>query len=545
MLMDHALEYRRLRAPRESGQALIDPPLGSVGELLATNLALASARDYDVQGISLTALARQARGEMLRRAVRYTSQYRDLDAALGDLDGGTRVLLSGHQPQLFHPGVWFKNFVLSAQAAEHQAVGVNLLIDSDTIKSAALHVPSGSVKSPILETVPFDRPSEEIPYEERRIEDEGLFRSFGARVAAAIEPLVPNPLIKQFWPLVVEQMRGGRNLGACLAQARHRLEGAWGLTTLELPQSALGRLPAFHWFTAHLLAHLPRLWEVHNSSLAEYRSVHHLRSKAQPVPDLASQADWLEAPLWLWTTSDLRRRRVFARQRGEQILLSDRAGVEVALDLTPEGTAERAVEQLAALEGRGIKLRTRALLTTMFARLMLSDLFLHGIGGAKYDQLTDQLVRRFFQFQPPSFLTLSATFRLPIERQPLPPEAERRVEHTLRELVYHPERYLDLQRLAADERREAAARVAEKRRWVQTAKTPQNAHARHVAIEEANAGLQPWLAAEREALLQRRQQYVERRRAEAILASREYAFCLFPGEELRASLLELSTPRSE
>ena len=32
-------------------------------------------------------------------------------------------------------------------------------------------------------------------------------------------------------------------------------------------------------------------------------------------------------------------------------------------------------------------------MTTMFARLLLGDTFLHGIGGAKYDQVTDSMKR--------------------------------------------------------------------------------------------------------------------------------------------------------
>ena len=42
----------------------------------------------------------------------------------------------------------------------------------------------------------------------------------------------------------------------------------------------------------------------------------------------------------------------------------------------------------AGLQTRGIKLRSRALTTTMFVRLFLADAFLHGIGGAKYDEVT-------------------------------------------------------------------------------------------------------------------------------------------------------------
>ena len=50
----------------------------------------------------------------------------------------------------------------------------------------------------------------------------------------------------------------------------------------------------------------------------------------------------------------------------------------------------------------------------MFARLFLCDLFIHGIGGAKYDQMTDAIIERFFGFAPPDYLTVTATAKLPI-----------------------------------------------------------------------------------------------------------------------------------
>ena len=45
----------------------------------------------------------------------------------------------------------------------------------------------------------------------------------------------------------------------------------------------------------------------------------------------------------------------------------------------------------------------------MFCRYLLGDLFIHGIGGAKYDELGDSIARRFFGIEPPEFLTLSLT----------------------------------------------------------------------------------------------------------------------------------------
>ena len=96
------------------------------------------------------------------------------------------------------------------------------------------------------------------------------------------------------------------------------------------------------------------------------------------------------------------------------------------------------------LAARGIKIRTRALSTTLFARLLLSDLFLHGIGGAKYDQVTNQIAEQFFGFALPEFAAVSATLRLPICCIRIASDEQSAdLRQQLRELDYHPERFLD------------------------------------------------------------------------------------------------------
>lgn len=526
-LMDEALEHRHLRAPRENGGTLIDPPPEDVGELLAHNIATReTARDYDVQGRSLVQLAAEARQELVQAAWRYTSSYRDVPPP--DRTATERILLAGHQPQLFHPGVWFKNFALARLAREHRATAVNLVIDSDTIKTASLRVPSGSPDVPLVESLPLDRQTAEIPYEERAIVDRATLEAFGSRSAAAIAKLVSNPLVKEFWPLVVERARACGNLGECLAQARHQQEGRWGATTLEIPQSRVCSLPAFHWFACHLLARLPRFWEEYNRAVAEFRHANHVRSTAHPVPDLAIDDGWLEAPLWIWDRANPRRRRLFVRQRGDEIVLSDRGQIEFPLSLSPEGEATTAASQLAEFAARGIRIRTRALVTTMFARLFLGDVFLHGIGGAKYDQVTDTFIERFFGIKPPGYMTATATMRLPVEREEVGPEALRRVDWQLRELAYHPERHLD------GARDRAVEEITQRKwQWIEHPPVGATPKQRCHEIVACNQRLQPFVSSKGQQLLSERERIANMLRAHAILASREYAFCLYPPEPLR------------
>ena len=544
--MEHATQQRCLQAPPEDGQTLVDPPRSELPGILAQNRRQLAQASYDVQGRPLMELAASARRGFLERAVAYTRQYRDLPSSLAacTASASAPLVLSGHQPQLSHPGVWYKNFVLGSLAKQVDGVGIHLLIDSDLCRSTSMCVPTGTADQPRAESVPFDQPAADMPYEERAVRDMATFESFADRVANLLQPFVDRPLIQSLWPLVLKRSDANPNLGLCLAQGRHMLEASWGNVTLELPQSAVCKLPEFGWFAAHVLAHLPRFWDAHNDALAEYRRIHRLRNRAQPVPDLAESDGWLEAPFWMWSADDPRRQPVFARQQGDELLLTDRQQRTVALALSADRDAASAAEQLADLAARGIKLRTRALATTLFARLCLGDLFLHGIGGAKYDQITDAIAPRFFGFALPEFATVSATLRLPIAHERVDAAQHRTLRRRLRDLEFHPENYVLADgSVPAEKVSHVTELVARKRRWLESPQTRQNARQRHFEIVEASQALQPYVAQLRTQLERQLDEAESRLRATAILESREVAFCLFPREHLEKLLLDASARR--
>jgi hypothetical protein len=541
MLMAQTAQYRRYRAPQEDGQVLVDPPRASLAAVVARNRRRAASLDYDLQGRSLRELAAGSRRSLVERAVAYTTQYRDLGSTSAAFARGATapLVLSGHQPQLYHPGVWYKNFVLGQLARKVDGIAIHLLIDSDSCRTATIRVPTGSVDTPRVEALPIDIPAAEMPYEERAVCDESLFDSFPKRVTGLLRPFIASPVVNELWPLIRKRASGETNLGRRIAQGRHALEAAWGNQTLELPQSAVCGLPEFRWFLAHVLAQLPRFRAAYNEALDSYRRAHGLRNRAHPVPDLAQHDGWLEAPFWIWSTDDPRRQPLFVRQRGDDLLISDRQQRSFALSLTADGDAATAVDQLEELAARGIKIRTRALTTTLFARLLLSDIFLHGIGGAKYDQVTNQIAEQFFGFALPEFAAVSATLRLPIAHPRSHPEQLLALRQQLRELDYHPERLLSGDGAAAvSASGKAVSIVADKRRWIAAPITPDNARARHLGIQAANAGLQPFVQSRREQLRRKLSAVVETLHAKAILESRDYSFALYPGEDLQRLLLD-------
>ena len=486
-----------------------------------------------MQGVPLRQLCAEARRNLLQEAQRHTRAYRDAEPAARE-DGP--VILAGHQPQLFHPGVWFKNFALSALARQWGGQAVNLLIDNDILRNPSIRVPAGSAAEPQVISVSMDRVVETIPFEQREVADAELFGSFADRVRAAGNAMLSQPLIEEYWKLVLEARRRSPNLGRCLAEARHRLEGRWGQDTWEVPLSTVCQAPPFARFACHLLAHLPRLQGIYNTSLHEYRRVNHIRSRSHPVPDLELDGPWREAPFWLWSDASPARKRAFVRACGDGLELADRAGIHVQLPLTADGDAGRAVEALEVLGQQGIKLRPRALVTTMYARLVLSDLFLHGIGGAKYDQLTDLIIERFFGLQPPGFVTLSATVLLFEDQTAELTEQIRNAKQRLREFRFQPERHVT-------PNDEVDGWVAEKRTWISLNLPRGQRRVRHQELERLNAQLSAALEQEREQTALQAAAWSADLRRQTNLASREFSFCLFAESKLRPLLLDLSSGR--
>lgn len=536
-----SLAYRRLRVPTADHAALIDPPSEAMPSRIAENLRLRRQQDCDLQGRSLAELACQARRELVVEARRWTSTYRDAPSAQDDAE--RPIFMAGHQPQLVHPGVWFKNFVLDRLARQHGATAVNLLVDGDTVKETTLRVPGGSVDQPRVADVALDAPgrgmsAQAVPYEEYRVVDRACFESFGRRAAEHIRSLVPEAMVEDFWSIAVARLGENDHLGECLAQSRHVIEGRWGLETFELPASQLCRGEPFAWFVAHLLAQCRRFQQTHNAILDEYRRGHRIRNAAWPVPDLAADGPWLEAPFWIWTSADPRRRAVWVRRRADRVELGDRESIGVELPLREDGSAQPAVARLMDLAAEGVKIRCRTLTTTLFARLMLADVFLHGVGGAKYDQVTDALVERFFGLRPLSFFTVSATLRLPIPRPAVTLEDEQTLAQRLRDLEFHPEKCLDDVDIPPDG--PLAALLAEKSRWLHTPRTPGNAKQWDEELRRINAAFQPWVDAQRRRLLALARRSAETGRAEAILNARDYAACLYPEQTIRQGLQDLA-----
>ncbi|MFK7766131.1 MAG: hypothetical protein AB8B55_02730 [Mariniblastus sp.] len=542
------IKYKRLRVPRQHGVALQIPPLSQSDQVLKSNLKLLSLNQWS-HSPDLTSLRKLARIEIVDLANRYSHSYLDrrselphLELKHGENTGAGPIVMAGHQPELFHPGVWYKNFALSKLGERFNATAINLVVDNDLSGNTSIRFPKAWNDQVSLGSLPIIRPGPNVPFENRIIEDQEFFQSFDSRVNEAIKQSNGNwsPMVNRLWPHVLESRQklttNGQlpRLGQLLAAGRHRLESSIGLRTLEVPISLVARTQSFAIFAQQILSDLSRFHTAYNESLTDYRVAHRIRSRSHPVPELETDGDWLETPFWFWHVCDEQksdlgykpadqgslprhhRQRLFAKRVANKITLSNRNDWKAELE------ASEFADQFQQLVNSEIAIRPKALMTTMFSRLLVSDLFLHGIGGAKYDQLTDVICERYFGAKLPKYLTLSATMKLPTDVEIIRKSDLNETNQLIRELKYHPEL------LIHNPSPKAVKLIEEKRRWTIGERANWRSRQKHLKIESLNESLKHYVDFSVDDLIAKRNTQMKNLRASEILDSREYSFCMFP-----------------
>ena len=530
------INRQRIRVPQQNKSALHLPPLNQAVNRLETNRDRIQSQASQLLAISfcsdsltLGELQHQARHELVDLALNYSNQYLPNRESIKLTD--QPIVMSGHQPTLYHAGVWYKNFVLSELANRTNAIAINLVVDSDLSENQAVRCPDLKSTPIRTQSVSIDKPTAVIPFEQRLVQDSSFFFELPDRIAQALAFADETPIAKLLWPEVIQSYHELSKsnhtpaLGATIAAGRHRLEQSVGLRTLEIPVGELSQTTAFAIFAAAIFDRAAEFRDTYNQVLAEYRTVNRIRSNSHPVPALEQNDDWIEVPFWVSSHQTSERQRLFIRTRSDTFELSDRKQFNQVL---PKADFIDAFKQLSTL---GIAIRPRAISTTTFCRLLMSDIFIHGVGGSKYDQLTDAISQRFFGYRLPEFLTVSATFRLRTQIPEIAKSDITKIRTRRREYNFHPERFL------ANEspNSQAVELIKQKRQWIDS---PIRSLEKHLAISQINQTLRAMLTPSDEQFKEEIDSLSAQLKSSEIANSREYSFCLF-GESLVDDLKQL------
>ncbi len=528
---------QRLVAPRVDGAIVSQPDLSRAVELARSNSQRLDAAPIHIGGRPLDEFREWTRTECLRSARDWIQRELGIDPP--STASGGLIFLTGHQPQLNHAGVWMKNVAVARLADASGGISLNLIVDNDLAGPPVVRVPAGTREEPRFEDIPFDITQATCPWEELHLQDRDLFASFSTRIRNAMAEWGIEPALTEFWPRAVELSQRCTSISSLLSQCRIAQEQSWGIRNLELPISQLCRTDPFLTFVAHLALNVRQFYSDYNDAVHEYRKQYRVRNHRHPVPDLGRHDDLYELPFWYWEAGDRDRKGVYARP------LSDGVELVAGGQLLARLSSGDDLQSLRDLQNKG-RLRPRALTNTLFARICFGDLFIHGIGGARYDEITNRIIETFFGLPVPEFVTLTATLFLPLAPYSVSQEDVSRLKNEIRRLRFSgpddesaPDALADQIRrselLTAAARDRAAGYSRRERRDRQG--EARRRHRELVRIREHLAQFAAAEIAEKEEQLKIAQQQL---RANTVLASREFAACLSPAESLQQLVDSLS-----
>jgi len=507
--------------PVGHGELLARPEFGAWADLMRANRDAAARWDFTVAGRTAAHVRALARREALDAGAAFSARIGTEVDAPGSPD--QPIVATGHQPDLYHPGVWIKDFLLQRLADETGASAVDVIVDSDAFEAL-------SVSSPCLRpgvhrcTQYLAITSRDACYACTAVPSLCEVDDWMEAVSYQLESL-PASAIESHFAQFAEAMKSARgdahNLAEFTTFSRRRYEAAAGTRYLELPATRMGRTEAFAAFVVEIALGAERFHAAYNGALADYRAMNKTRSAAQPFPDLERDGHRFELPLWLIDAHE--RQGVWCEHVGGEVLLLGDDGRNIAtLPSDPEAA-------IAVLHAADATLAPKALALTLFVRAFVCDLFIHGVGGGSYDQVTDDVFRRYFGVEPPAFSVASITMYLPLGMHIVTDEEVSSAREQLNRLAHNPDALLgEVEFDSAAERTRALDLAAEKATLVTAIAAPgADKKALGIRIREVNADLGTLLAPLRQSLEARLASLESQQAASEILTDRTYALCFW------------------
>lgn len=293
------------------------------------------------------------------------------------------VVMAGHQPVVFHPGLQFKTYLLSKLASDTGALGIHVVIDTDVggplevswprVHGEGLAVRRASIAH--LQTSEAHTSPATTLYSSQRIKERDEIRDIFEEMRADLSA-------SGFGPEAERARQVGaiyESLAGCSAAVANTIV-RWSTEHRgyrELPLSMLVRQTSVRKVLWKIAQDSKRLFQSYNECLEAYRSEHGIKSVANPFPNLTVENDSCELPFWVVSGEE---RRALWSDSADPAKLSEEAY------LAPRGS-----------------------ITTMILRAYCSDLFIHGLGGGKYDRFVTKFAAQHLSVELPPFVVASRT----------------------------------------------------------------------------------------------------------------------------------------
>ena len=540
------MKTKSFTIPKKNREIFIDPTYIEIPGLVASNKERFKSYDFNINGVPFFQFREQVRSETLKEATEYTEKIWTLCSNLNiagtenlsnikdSYTTESNIIQTGHSPALVHPGVLIKHNLVNSIAKKVNGIGINMVVDNDAGNDNCLNIPDISGSDSSVERIKYHPGLRNLAFEEIRYAESTQLPALKEHVLKSLHNSDMKKTSEDFMSIVIKLSGETLQFSDLFTYARHAFLTRFGISNLEVPVSYISETEPFLNFFLHITANLKCFVDIYNTKLREYRKLKKISSKANPLPDLMEKGFVMEMPFWMWKRDEPRKSLYASVTNGSRISIICEDKIVEHFDFGGRNRSTESLknlERLKALISNGIKIRPKAIVNTMYSRLFFSDLFVHGIGGAKYDLITDEIIREFFGVEPPEYATISATLHLPYESFDVSKEDVNALKRVIKDMDYNPDRY------ASGKIMEDAGMISlanEKKDLI--AKASYDTKEKHLAfgrIKQLNGLMKEKISP----LIKEKEKEMEDLEKKliynSIVTNRDYPFCLYPELILR------------
>lgn len=399
--------------PKGDGESLFYPAWDRAPELIETNHSLLESHDFEMAGTSFHQLRASVRREVAAQAGQRASEK-------------LRIIVGAHQPGFQGPGIMYKYGVLEAFSRHN--FSLNYVVDSDVCKEISVKIPYLRGRSIGLRELVIFRNREGLVFEKLPLPPKEIVDLRYREIRKLLASVGTEGMLHAFNDfLAVHERVYAEEESAAKILTGYRQGYYPTRNVYETSISAISHSKEFQIFACDIIEEIEEFHRAYNSSLDEHRRLHHIRSPANPFPGLIRDGELWELPLW-GLDSLGRRHKLFA---------GGAAGKRfVVRDDVHDRTSPIEPETVLLL-----RMRPRAVCLTIFLRLFVGDLFVHGVGGGNYDQVTDRIIEKYYAASPPGYVVCSRTRFLSNQQSAVLQAKASQLREKLRRMRHTPEKF--------------------------------------------------------------------------------------------------------
>ncbi len=288
----------------------------------------------------------------------------------GRMTDSARIIASGHQASLWHPGILAKYIAMHHACRLYDASPLNLVVDHDVYDPLHIPYPQKTGDRLAVRHLELGHCRQYIP--------PGMH-----------DPVDLSVLRRQVNPLFKSIVDAAENLPDCQSLAEQ-----FAVLITRLISPLTGVMPVL------FVSDLPTLSMYRSFVNGMIEDAHHcacsynaaLKGQGQwQIARLAVRDHQIELPLWA-VSRNQPRRRVFLR--------------------TSDHCNNLVFDTGQAMDADIYNLLPRAMTLTAFMRMYGCDFFIHGLGGGEYDKVTDTWINNWRGGRPAPFAVVTADMYL-------------------------------------------------------------------------------------------------------------------------------------